>query len=91
MPYTLTMEKPNTFERDFVAHITAMVEGRDIKHTDFGKYVFGELSGVRIWRYVRDEKRQRFITLSEAERMAEYFREDLSSLIKKVEQKAKQG
>lgn len=83
------MNKPTTFERDFVAHITAMVDSREITHSDFGKYVFGEVSGVRIWRYVREEKRQRFVTLSEAQKMAEYFREDLSGLIKKIEQKAK--
>lgn len=83
------MEKPTNLERNFVAHITAMVEEKGFNHSEFGKYVFGETSGVRIWRSTRDNTRQRFITMSEAVRMAEYLKEDLSSLIWKIEQMEK--
>lgn len=84
------MESQTSFEKALVAVVTDMLKEKGIKHSPFGRFVFGETSGVRLWRIAREEARGKTITVNEFYRMAEFFEQELPEFVWKVCQRAKE-
>lgn len=83
------MEKNLLFERAFVTIVAEMVEQKGMSHSDFGRRVFGETSGVRLWRWCRsEENRGRRLMLGEAYAMAAALDTDFPSLVWKISKEA---
>lgn len=77
------------FERFFIEMVTTMYQKNGLSHSEFGRAVFGEKSGVRIWGGVRSTKRERDITLAEVLKMAKTLNVELPTLIFKAYERAK--
>ncbi|ABM29791.1 hypothetical protein Dvul_2780 [Nitratidesulfovibrio vulgaris DP4] len=82
------MDKSTHFERALVALIAEQVEQRGMSHSEFGRAIFGQEHGPRLWRTARDPKRARKITIAEAYRMAETLGTDLPTLLWRITQDA---
>ena len=76
------------FERAYVAICAERVDALNMSHSEFGRQVFGETSGVRLWRLCRADKRTRSVTLAESMRMAEVLGQDFAAFIWQVRQEA---
>lgn len=76
------------FERAYVAIVAERVEAKNMSHSEFGKHIFGETSGVRLWRLCKAKERTRSVTLAESMRMAEVLGEDFAAFIWQVRQEA---
>lgn len=76
------------FERAYVTIVAERVDASEMSQSEFGRRVFGETSGVRLWRLCRAEKRTRSITLAESLRMAETLGQDFAAFIWQVRQEA---
>lgn len=83
----LTPEK--RFERFFVKMITGMATDKGLSQAEFGRRVFGEKSGIRIWGGVRSDKRCRDVSLAEALHMANVLDIEFPSLIWQAYERAK--
>ncbi|MDR3044031.1 MAG: hypothetical protein LBU75_07175 [Desulfovibrio sp.] len=83
------MENSIAFERALVALVAERVENSDLSHSEFGRRIFGEESGSRLWRSCRDATRPRRILLAEAHRMAELLGMDFPTMIWQFTQEAK--
>jgi len=84
------MENKDNFEQVFIKLVAERVEDAGLSHSAFGKRVFGEASGVRLWRACRDmEKRRRKLTLDEAYRMAEALGTDFPTMVWNIAQAAR--
>lgn len=76
------MENTDSFERVFITLIAERVEASGMSHSAFGRKVFGDSSGIRLWRSCRDfEKRRRKLTLDEAYRMAVALGTDFPTMV----------
>ncbi len=53
------------------------------KHAPFGRFVFGEDNGPRVWRLIRAGQR-RSITIDETCRMAQFFGQNIAEFIAKI-------
>ena len=84
------MTPEQKFERFFIELVTSMYQKNGLSHSDFGRAVFGEKSGVRIWGGVRSAKRERDITLAEVLKMAKALNVELPTLIFKTYERAKE-
>ena len=87
--YDLPMENSKKFEYFFIEEIARRLDEAGLSHSEFGRQVFGEHSGSRLWRAARGENRKRGLSLSEAFKMAEILGTDYPSLIWDIYQKAK--
>jgi len=84
------MENTDSFERVFITLIAERVEVSGMSHSEFGRRVFGDSSGVRLWRSCRDfEKRRRKLTLDEAYRMALALGTDFPTMVWNMVREAK--
>lgn len=83
------MEKSVQFERALVALVAEKVEASGLSHSEFGRRVFGEESGARLWRSCRDPERARKVVLAEAYTMAEVLGQDLPTMLWQLAQEAK--
>lgn len=84
------MTPEQKFERFFIELVTSMYQENGLSHSDFGRAVFGEKSGVRIWGGVRSAKRERDITLAEVLKIAKALNVELPTLIFKAYERAKE-
>ena len=76
------MKNMDGFERIFITLVAERVEACGMSHSEFGRQVFGDSSGVRLWRSCRDfEKRRRKLTLDEAYQMAIVLGTDFPTMI----------
>lgn len=83
--YRLPMNTSLLFERAFIALVSEMVEQKGLSHSDFGRLVFGETSGVRLWRWCRSNGgRTRRLMLGEAYAMADALGMDFPTLVWKL-------
>ncbi len=91
VPYIDAMNKADIFERAFVTLIAERVEDLGMPHSEFGRRVFGETAGARLWRSCRgsEQRPARKVTLGEAYRMAEALGTDFPSLVWNLSQAAK--
>jgi len=84
------MKNTDNFERVFITLMIERIEDCGMSHAEFGKKVFGETSGVRLWRSCRDfEKRRRKLTLEESYRMAAVLGTDFPTMVWNMVQAAK--
>lgn len=87
--YNESMENSKSFEKALVQIVAEMITLRGFKHSAFGRFVFGEKSGARLWRVAREADRGRVITVDETVLMADFFHEDYVSFMRTVYQQAK--
>lgn len=87
--YKEGMKTSSEFERDFIVLVTERVEDLGMSQSEFGKKVFGEASGDRLWRATRSPSRKRGLSLGAAVTMAEALGTDFPSLVWHVTQAAK--
>jgi len=91
-PYTSTMKKDALFESLFIEAVAEQIDDSDLSHSEFGRAVFGNASGDRLWRSCRGEKRKRTVSIGEAYVMAEALGVDLPTLLWRIIQaKTSQG
>lgn len=88
-PYTYNMEKDTIFEGLFIEAVADLVENSEMSHSEFGRAVFGDASGDRLWRAARGERRKRSVTVGEAYVMAEVLGLDLPTLLWRIVQDKK--
>lgn len=82
------MSLAESFQLFFVYEVSRMASERGFSHSEFGRRVFGEHSGSRIWRVARQLGRGRSISLVDCYNMAEVLEVDLPSLLWKTTQRA---
>lgn len=83
------MENTLDFEKIFVDHISGMLQEKGISHNEFGKLVFGETDGGRLWRSIRDPQnsgKRRKVTINEAYTMATVLGTDLPYIMWQISQ-----
>lgn len=73
-------------QKAFVEDVSKRLAETDISHNQFGKDIFGEASGGRIWRGLREGARTRKLSLEEACRMAERLGLEFPNLLWSVAQ-----
>jgi hypothetical protein len=84
------MDKADNFERVFITLVAERVKAAKMSHSEFGRKIFGESAGVRLWRACRDfEGRGRRLTLDEAYRMADVLGTDFPTMVWNMVQEAK--
>lgn len=89
IPYSYKMKKADIFEQFFVEAMTEKVEASTMSHSEFGRRVFGEDSGARLWRATREKSRKRSVSIGEASLMAEALGMDFPSLVWEIVQDGK--
>lgn len=83
------MSKGTDFEIFFVDSIAERLVAMGMSHNEFGRLVFGEADGGRLWRSVRDPQntgKRRKLSLGETYTIAEVLGTDLPSLMWQVAQ-----
>lgn len=76
------------FERAYVALVAERVEAAGMSHSEFGRRVFGDESGSRLWRSCRDTGRTRRLLLAEAHKMAEVLGTDYPTMVWEITREA---
>lgn len=76
------------YERAIVALVAEKVEEIGMSHSEFGRRIFGEESGVRLWRKCRESTSPRKLVFSEAYKIAELFDLDLPTMLWQFSQEA---
>ena len=80
------MDANTSFERSFVQVVVETLVKKGIKHAPFGRAIFGDESGSRIWLQVRDESKPRRLSLAEAHKIALFLGKDFPALTWEVQQ-----
>ena len=80
------MENTQSFERIIIMMAEAMLDESGQKHAPFGRAVFGESNGARLWRMTRGDLKERRLSVNEAKSMADYFEMDFPTFIWKAHQ-----
>lgn len=76
------------FQLFFVHEVAKMAQDAGLSHSEFGRLVFGETSGSRIWRTARDLSRRRAISVADCYTIADVLQVDLPSMIWQITQRA---
>ncbi|WP_051258220.1 hypothetical protein [Desulfovibrio cuneatus] len=84
------MKNAQEFERQFILAVDERVEKSGLTHSNFGRKVFGEVSGERLWRKCRDVKNPRKISFAESYAMATLLGIDYPSFVWQVGQRVLQ-
>lgn len=83
------MENTEDFEKIFIDYVVELLAQKGISHNEFGKLVFGDTDGGRLWRSIRDPQnsgKRRKVSINEAFSMAQTLGTDLPSLMWQISQ-----